>query len=181
MPTKLILRSSLCPGDIMTMTAAVESLHRTYPGEYLTDVRTSAIEIWQHNPRIFKVDDDDPDAEKFDLQYPSINRSNQEHLPFLSGYTEDLGRKIGRPLTLKVNRPCLYLSDEEKTWVDQVRHHVTGGRSVPFWLVNAGIKTITPRRRGRLSLTKKWLLAHAVASNGSRSVPKSMTTRNSKA
>ena len=140
MPTKLILRSSLCPGDIMTMTAAVESLHRTYPGEYLTDVRTPALEIWQHNPRIFKVDDNDPDAQKIDMQYQSINRSNQEHLPFLGGYTEDLGRKIDRPLTLKVNRPCLYLSDEEKTWVDQVRHHVTDGRLVPFWLVNAGIK-----------------------------------------
>jgi hypothetical protein len=137
---KLILRAHLCPGDILTMTAAVESLHLTYPGEYATDVRTSVDEIWQHNPRITPVADDDPDAEKFDLKYPSINRSNQEHLPFLAGYTEDLGRKLERPLTLKVNRPCLYLSDEEKTWIDQVRHHVTDGRKVAFWLINAGIK-----------------------------------------
>ena len=138
---KLILRATLCPGDILTMTAAVESLHLTYPREYETDVRTPASEIWHHNPRITKISDDDPDAEKIDLQYPSINRSNQEHLPFLAGYTEDLGRKIGRPLSLKVNRPCLYMNEDEKNWVDQVRQHVTSGRKVPFWLVNAGIKS----------------------------------------
>jgi ADP-heptose:LPS heptosyltransferase len=141
MTKKLILRANLCPGDILTMTAAVESLHLTYPGEYQTDVRTPSPEIWQHNPRIIKVEDDDPQAEKIDLHYPSINRSNQEHIPFLGGYTDDLARKIDRPLTLKVNRPCLYLSDDEKTWIDQVRHHFTDGRKVPFWLVNAGIKS----------------------------------------
>jgi hypothetical protein len=138
---KLILRANLCPGDILTMTAAVESLHATYPDEYATDVRTPATEIWQHNPRVTSIADDDPDAEKLDLHYPSINRSNQEHVPFLAGYTEDLARKIGRPLSLKVNRPCLYLSEDEKNWVDQVRQHVTSGRKVPFWLVNAGIKS----------------------------------------
>lgn len=137
---KLILCANLCPGDILTMTAAVESLHSTYPGEYETDVRTSAAELWQHNPRITKIDDDDPDADKIELKYPAINRSNQEHIPFLAGYTEDLGTKIGRPLSLKVNRPCLYLSDDEKTWIDQVRHHFTDGRKIPFWLINAGIK-----------------------------------------
>ena len=42
---KLILRSNLCPGDILTMTAAVESLHLTHPDEYATDVRTPAREI----------------------------------------------------------------------------------------------------------------------------------------
>jgi hypothetical protein len=137
---KLILRANLCPGDILTLTAAVESLHLTYPGEYVTDVRTTTPEIWQHNPRITPLDENDSEVDKLDLQYPSINRSNQEHLPFLGGYTDDLGRKIGRPLALKVNRPCLYLSDAEKTWIDQVQHHVTGGRKIAFWLINAGIK-----------------------------------------
>ena len=135
---RLILKSNLCPGDILTMTAAVESLHRTYPREYETDVRTSASEIWQHNPHVTKIGDD---GESIELKYPSINRSNQEHVPFLAGYTEDLGEKIGRPLSLKTNRPHLYLSDDEKNWVDQVTHHVTDGRKIPFWLVNAGIKS----------------------------------------
>ncbi len=34
-PRKLILKTGLCPGDILTLTAAVESLHRTYPGSTL--------------------------------------------------------------------------------------------------------------------------------------------------
>ena len=138
---KLILRSNLCPGDILTMTAAIESLHLTYPDEYATDVRTPAREIWMHNPRITTIADDEPDVRMLDVHYPSINRCNQEHIPFLGGYCEYLGQQLGVSLSLKVNRPQLYLSDQEKKWIDQIQHHVTDGRPVPFWLVNAGVKS----------------------------------------
>lgn len=37
---KLILRNFQSPGDIVMLTAAVRDLHRTYPGEFITDVRT---------------------------------------------------------------------------------------------------------------------------------------------
>lgn len=137
---KLILKADLCPGDILTMTAAVESLHRTYPGEYVTDVRTPVPAIWEHNPWITPLDTDDADVTVLNLVYPSINRSCQEHVPFLAGYTTDLGEQLGRPLRLTVNRPCLYLDEEERQWIDQVREHAAHGRRVPFWLVNAGIK-----------------------------------------
>lgn len=137
---KLILKSDLCPGDILTMTAAVESLHATYPGRYQTDVRTPVPAIWERNPHITPIRDDDPEAIGLDLGYPSINRSCQEHVCFLAGYTSDLGAQLGVPLRLTVNRPCLYLADEERQWIDQVREHEAHGRRIPFWLVNAGIK-----------------------------------------
>jgi hypothetical protein len=47
-----------------------------------------------------------------------------------------LGQQLGVSLSLKVNRPQLYLSDQEKKWIDQIQHHVTDGRPVPFWLVS---------------------------------------------
>jgi ADP-heptose:LPS heptosyltransferase len=138
MPRKLILHCRLSPGDVLTMTAAVESLHVTYPGEYLTDVRTPASEIWQHNPRITPLADDE--AEHFELEYPSIHQSDRILAPFLSGYTRDLGRKLGVPLELTINRPLLFLSEEEREWINQLREHFTHGRDVPFWLLTSGVK-----------------------------------------
>jgi len=135
---KLVLITRLCPGDVLTLTAAVESLHATYPGEYVTDVRTPALDIWKHNPHITPVDCDDPDGLPVEMHYPTIHQCNQAHVPFLGGFTSHLAQEIGRPLTLTVNRPCLYLSDDEKSWKNQV--HETIGQDVPFWIVNAGVK-----------------------------------------
>jgi hypothetical protein len=45
---KLILRSSQSPGDILMLTAAVRDLHAAYPGQFQTDVRTSADAIWEN-------------------------------------------------------------------------------------------------------------------------------------
>lgn len=139
MPNRLILACHLCPGDVMTLTAAVESLHRQFPGEYETDVRTSAREIWEHNPRITKISVD-PGVRVIDMHYPSIGYSNQVQCSFLDGYTRFLGEQLEIPLRLQVNRPCVYLSENEKVWVNQIREHVTNERDVPFWLVCAGIK-----------------------------------------
>jgi ADP-heptose:LPS heptosyltransferase len=139
-PQKLILTSNLCPGDILTLTAAVESLHATYPGEYLTDVRTSAREIWDHNPHITPIGDTDVDVRRIEMHYPAVSRCNQVSIPFLAGYTEYLGEQLGRPLRLTVNRPYLYLSSEELKWQDQISQHFAGGQRVPFWLLCAGTK-----------------------------------------
>lgn len=139
-PEKLILSSGLSPGDIATMTTAVESLHATYPGRFLTDVRTPCPALWEHNPHVTPIPDDAPDTRTIALEYPSIHRSNQEPVSFVAGYTRYLGEQLGLKLEPTVNRPCLYLGDDEKRWVNQVCEHHTGGLDVPFWLVNAGVK-----------------------------------------
>jgi len=138
---KLILKASLSPGDILTMTAAVKSLHETYPNEYLTDAHTSARSIWQNNPDITELNKEDPDVQIIQMEYrQAIKRCNQVHVSFLSGYTEWLGMQLGRPLSLTVRKPCLYLSEDETVWIDQIKQYVTNGREIPFWIVNAGIK-----------------------------------------
>lgn len=138
MARKIILKVMLSPGDICTLTAAIESLHATYPDEYITDVRTSCDEIFAHNPRITKLTDDD--GELFELHYNTIlQRCDGAPNSFLRGYCDDLGRKVGVPLELTTNRPHIYLSYEEKSWMSQVEADFTK-RPTKFWLVNAGVK-----------------------------------------
>lgn len=156
MTTKLFLKSILSPGDALVMTAAIESLHQTYPLEYITDIKTAAMEIWENNPHITKLDENDPEIVKIplpndsenNLHYPLIHKSGSVHCSFLQGYVEDLANIIQRPLFLVTNRPHIYLSEDEKNWTDQIAQHYTNGRKIKFWLVNAGIK--------RDFTTKQW-------------------------
>jgi len=136
---KLILKSNLCPGDILTLTAAVESLHATYRGEYLTDVRTPVSAIWEHNPWITPLEE--AESRVLQMHYPTINECNQIPHCFLAGYTEYLGKLLNRPLRLRTNRPHLYITETEKGWLNQFRELDPAHRDRPFWLVNAGIKS----------------------------------------
>lgn len=161
-PLRLVLKCPLSPGDILTLTAAIHSLHRTYPGKYLTDVDTPCPAIFEHNPDVGESDPqiaqisqkgegegDGVDRVELELRtlamhYPAIHRSNHELTPFLAGYTEYLGEQLGRPLKLRTNRPHLYLSETEAAeppWVE--------GK---FWLVNAGVKRDFP--------LKQWPVEH---------------------
>ncbi len=138
-PRKLMLISHLCPGDVLTLTAAIESLHITYPGEYLTGVETTCSAIWEHNPHITRFELED-NAERLIMAYPSVHRSNDESVVFIAAYTEFLADFLDRPLKLRVNRPYLYLSKEERGWINQVRELDTIRRDIPFWLLCAGVK-----------------------------------------
>lgn len=137
---KLILVTRLCPGDVLTLTTAVESLHATYPGEYVTDVRTPIPEIWDGNPWITPIADDDPDATVIQMEYPQIHRSNQTPINFVSCYTEYLGEQIKRPLHATTHKPFIYLSDEEKSWVTLPQQHFHHGKRVPYGVLSAGTK-----------------------------------------
>lgn len=146
---RIVLKTNLPPGDIMTLTAAVHSLHETYPGRFKTAVDTPAGKaIWENNPHVESASG--AGWETIEMEYPSIHRSNQESTQFLGAYTAFLGEKLGVPLALKTNRPMLYLSEQERGWTNQVIEHKTDhelrkkiGASqakVPFWLINAGVK-----------------------------------------
>jgi ADP-heptose:LPS heptosyltransferase len=152
MPAKLVLQANLSPGDILTLTAAVYSLHRTYPGDYLTDVRTSASEIWQNNPDITPLDIGDPAVRRIDMHYPSIHRSNQEPVTFIAGYTEFLGQQLGRPLACRINRPVLYLSEAELAMPCPIQEQYPEAKLRPFWLVCVGTK--------RDYTAKQWPVEH---------------------
>ena len=137
---RLLLRSFISPGDIMTMTAAVESLHGAYPGRWETDVETSCPEIWEHNPNITHMSPEErQEALYVDMEYPAIQQSDQVLQPFLGGYAEFLGGILGVHLPLLVNKPQIYLTEEEIAWKSQVAEIC--GMTPKYWVVNAGIKS----------------------------------------
>lgn len=136
--TSLRLVCQLSPGDMLTMTAAVYSLAITYPGRWKVAISGTSMELWENNPHISELTCAEKDkALDIQMAYPSVHRSNQTHTPFLNGYTEFLGSVLGVNLPLATNRPHLYLSNEEKVWMSQIRELGIQG---PFAIVDAGVK-----------------------------------------
>jgi ADP-heptose:LPS heptosyltransferase len=142
---KLILRNSLAAGDIVMLTAAVRDLHRCYPGKFLTDVRTSCIDLWENNPNLTPLSEDDPDAEIIDCAYPLINKSNTVPYHCLHGFIAFLNERLGLSITPTAFHGDIHLSAQEKSWYSQV--HELAGIDLPFWIVAAG---------GKYDLTIKW-------------------------
>src|ERR1700730_11818059 len=94
-PRRLVLRNFQAPGDVVMLTAAVRDLHATYPGAFLTDVRTACPALWKNNPHISPIADDDERAEHIDCHYPLIHSSNQLPHHFVEGFTSFLSDRLG--------------------------------------------------------------------------------------
>jgi hypothetical protein len=52
---KVLLLNCLSPGDVIAMTASIRDLHRAHPNTFITDVYSSAGDIWHNNPYITKL------------------------------------------------------------------------------------------------------------------------------
>lgn len=136
---KLILTNFQSPGDIVMLTGAIRDLHRCHPGRFITDVRTSCPDLWENNPYLTPLDDDDPDVDTVACEYPLIHRSNQEPWHFLHGFVSFLSDRLGVPLHVTEFRGDIHISDEEKSWFSTVEE--IKGASTPFWLLTSGGKT----------------------------------------
>lgn len=145
--TKLILTCDLCPGDIVMLTAAVRELHEHYPGQFLTDVRTSCPELWEHNPYLTPLAVDDPEVRVLACEYPLVNDSNTAPYHFIHGYTQFLERELGVTLRPTRFQGDIHLSDDERRWLSQVGE--VFGDEIPFWVVVTG---------GKTDYTTKWWL-----------------------
>ncbi|MFO1486845.1 MAG: glycosyltransferase family 9 protein [Verrucomicrobiota bacterium] len=144
-PRKLILKCGLSPGDIVMLTAAVRELHRAHPGEFLTDVQTSCLELWEHNPDLTPLDEADPEATLLDCEYPLINRCNRTPYHCLHGFIEFFNDRLGLKLKPTEFKGFIPLSAQEKHWHSQVRE-ITG-TDLPFWIIAGG---------GKQDVTIKW-------------------------
>lgn len=142
---KLILRNFLSPGDIVMLTAAVRDLHAAYPRQFITDVRTPCPAIWEHNPHLLPLQENDPEVQRLDCHYPLVHRSNQAPYHFIHGFIEFLNDQLGLRIRPTEFRGDLHVSALEKTWYSQVEEIV--GEPVPFWIVVAG---------GKRDFTIKW-------------------------
>ena len=144
-PRNLILRNHQSPGDIVMLTAAVRDLHRGYPGKFVTDVRTSCPALWENNPNITRLADDDPEATVLECEYPLIHRSNGSPHHFLHAFIEHLNDRLGVQIRGTEFRGDIHIGENEKRWMSQV-HELTG-EDTPFWIVVAG---------GKWDYTLKW-------------------------
>ena len=142
---KLILRNLQSPGDLVVLSAAVRDLHKQYPGEFLTDVRSTYPQLWESNPYLASLDEKAKDVEVIECQYPLIHQSNQLPRHFIEAFHEFLAAKLGVPLRPTAFKGDIHLSPREKSWTPQVQEIV--GRAIPYWIIVAG---------GKKDFTIKW-------------------------
>jgi hypothetical protein len=137
-PVKLIIHQSQSPGDIMMLTAAVRDLHASYPGKFITEMRTSSKDLWEHNPNQTKLNDKDKDVHRMYAEYPLIQTSNTGSNHFVRGFLKDMESKLGLPIRPGDFRGDIHLGDGEKRWYSQVYEILQ--KQVPFWIIDAGHK-----------------------------------------
>ena len=121
MRRKLILRNHQSPGDIVMLTAAVRDLHRAAGRAVATDVRTPCPALWENNPYLTPLADDDAGAEVIECGYPLIHRSNAGPWHFIHGFTQFLAETLGVAMPPTEFKGDIHLSAEEKAWMSQVQ------------------------------------------------------------
>ena len=128
------------------LTAAVRDLHKHYPGQFLTDVRSPCPGLWENNPYLTPIEDGDPEAEKIVCEYPLIHRSNQEPWHFVHAFGQFLAQRLDLPhVRPTVFNGDIHLADQERKWISQVQEIVKVDE--PFWIVVSG---------GKRDFTTKW-------------------------
>src|SRR4051794_10120702 len=111
---RLILRSFQSPGDIVMLTAAVRDLHAAYPGQFQTDVRTAASDLWLHNPHLTKLQEGAAEVQAMDMHYPLVHQSNERPYHFLHGYMQYLEQQLAVRIPVTRFQGDVHLASEEK-------------------------------------------------------------------
>jgi ADP-heptose:LPS heptosyltransferase len=157
MMRKVRLLNTQSPGDIVTLTAAVRDIKKHHGDNISIGIhpRTSCKELWEHNPYIDSISDED--AEKFPdsqaggkdrpylrMEYPLIHQSNATPHHFIHGFAAFLGEKLGMPFPLTEFKGDIHISSQEMAWISQVEET---GHKGPFWIIVAG---------GKEDFTCKW-------------------------
>jgi len=140
---RLILRNFQSPGDVLMLTAAIRALHVTYPGRFVTDVRTSVPALWENNPFITPLNEEQ-DVRVIDMQYPLVHESNESPYHFIHGFAQYLERQLSLRIPLKAFKGDIHISSLEKSWMSQVEEL---GFRERFWIIVAG---------GKYDFTAKW-------------------------
>src|SRR5258708_482324 len=121
------------------LTAAVRDLHLTFPGEFQTDVRTPFPGLWENNPHITALGDDEEGVEAIECEYPLIHQSNQLPYHFIHAFRLFLSDRLGVNIRPHAFKGDIYLGVEEKEWISQV-DELTGMRGTRFWIIVSGGK-----------------------------------------
>ena len=133
-PIPLLLKTHQAPGDAVVMTAAIYSLHRAYPGRYVTAVESYWPDVFQYNPDVPMHLIPSGSAgtalgvSEVQMHYPAIHQSNERSIHFMQAWCEFLGAALGVVVPLLTNHPRLYFNTPSPPVED-------------FWLVCSGGKS----------------------------------------
>jgi ADP-heptose:LPS heptosyltransferase len=133
---KIFLKHTKSPGDILMLTAAVRDLHLAYPDKYITNVQSSAMDIWKHNPYITNFKESEADL-IIDSQYKLINKSNNNAHHFIHAFHQDLEDYLNIRIPVTKGHGDIHLSADEKRWMSQIKEM---GINDNFWIISAGGK-----------------------------------------
>ncbi len=142
---KLILKTFFPPGDVVMLTAAVRDLHVCHPKQFLTDVRTCCPQLWQHNPYVTPLGENDPEVTVLDCRMPLVNRCSHAPYHVIQGFMEFLNETLDLKIRPTAFKGDIYISEQEKSWWSQVQEITR--EPVPFWIVVTG---------GKSDFTIKW-------------------------
>lgn len=142
---KIIFKNSQSPGDILMLTAAVRDMKISHP-EIFIDVRTPCKEIWDHNPYLSSLDENDDNVEIYNVGYPIIHESDDGPWHFIHGYRLDIENQTGLKIKPTKFWADIHFSSEELSWVSMINQHYTH-EDTPFWLICTG---------GKMDYTAKW-------------------------
>ena len=134
---KIILKQGQSPGDILVFTRAVAELKETYP-DWQIDVRSPAPEIFENNPRLTPLKEEDESVEIFTIGYPEVNNSGWSGIHFTEAFIRELEIQLRVPIRRTSMRPEIWISEEEQGWINQVKQEFS--YKGKFWVINAGYK-----------------------------------------
>jgi ADP-heptose:LPS heptosyltransferase len=134
---KILLRNGQSPGDLLALTRGIADLKETYP-DWEIDVRTPCMQIFENNPHLTPLTEGDEGVEIFDIDYPEIHNSGWSGIHFTEAFIRSLEDKLKVKIKRTGMRPEIWISDLEKTWINQVETEF--GWKGKFWVINAGYK-----------------------------------------
>ena len=142
MVRRVILRCRLALGDLVMLTGVVRDLHLHHPCRFLTDVRTSYPDVWQHNPLLTPLRTRDPGVETIDCDALADVAGERAPLHCAQAVAAGLARRLGIPFFPTLAGGDIALSPEERERPSAVARRI--GRPVPYWIIVAGGKRDAP-------------------------------------
>jgi ADP-heptose:LPS heptosyltransferase len=133
MVQQVIFENKQAPGDVLMFTAGIRDLHRQYPGQFVTEMRTSVQSLWEGNPHAQQINPAQPNKIMGAGYSTAINQCNQRAGHFTTGFVRDLSERLGRMIMPLEMRPDVYLTAEE---MDPGRKRIAR----PYWVLVAGGK-----------------------------------------
>ena len=126
------------------LTAAVRDLKKMHRAIEL-DVRTACGHLWENNPHLTALAEEEQNVEIIQCHYPLIHRSNTGPWHFIHGFSQYLSEHLGLLISPTQFKGDIHLSEKEKSWMSQVQEITRV--PVPFWIIVAG---------GKYDFTAKW-------------------------